>query len=78
MTDDQIQALLDDGKVEARHVDTLKKLDPGVYCVHRSWGFGKVTAFDNIFGKFQIDFKGRPGHSMDARYAAESLEILPA
>ena len=78
MTDEQIQALLDDGKVEARHVGALKKLDPGVYCVHRSWGFGKVTAFDNIFGKFQIDFKGRPGHSMDARYAAESLEILPA
>jgi transcription elongation GreA/GreB family factor len=77
MTDDQIQALLDDGKVEARHVDALKKLGPGTYCIHRSWGFGKVTAFDVIFGKFQIDFKGRPGHSMEARYAAESLEILP-
>ena len=77
MIDDQIQALLDDGKVEARHVDALKKLGPGVYCIHRSWGFGKITTFDNIFGKFQIDFKGRPGHSMEARYAAESLEILP-
>jgi transcription elongation GreA/GreB family factor len=78
MTDDQIQALLDDGKAEARHVEALKKLGPGAYCVHRSWGFGKVTSFDAIMGKFQIDFRGRPGHSMEARYAAESLEILPA
>ncbi|MBI5820413.1 MAG: GreA/GreB family elongation factor [Verrucomicrobia bacterium] len=78
MTDDQIQALLDDGKAEARHVGVLKKLDSGVYCIHRSWGFGKVASFDPIMGKFQIDFRGRPGHSMEARYAAESLEILPA
>lgn len=78
MTDDQIQALLDDGKAEARHVDTLKKLGPGTYCIHRSWGFGKVASFDPIMGKFQIDFRGRPGHSMEARYAAESLEVLPA
>ncbi|MFA6562190.1 MAG: GreA/GreB family elongation factor [Verrucomicrobiia bacterium] len=78
MTDDQIQALLDDGKAEARHLNALKKLGAGTYCIHRSWGFGKVTSFDNIMGKFQIDFKGRPGHSMEARYAAESLEILPA
>ena len=77
MTDDQIQALLDDGKIEARHVDALKKLGPGAYCVHRSWGFGKVASFDQIMGKFQIDFKGRAGHSMEARYAAESLEVLP-
>lgn len=78
MTDDQIQSLLDDGKAEARHVDALKKLNPGAYCIHRSWGFGKVTSFDHIMGKFQIDFKGRPGHAMEARYAADSLEILPA
>ncbi|MBI5686190.1 MAG: GreA/GreB family elongation factor [Verrucomicrobia bacterium] len=78
MTDDQIQALLDDGKAEARHVEALKKLGAGAYCIHRSWGFGKVTSFDPIMGKFQIDFRGRPGHSMEARYAAESLEILPA
>ncbi|MCX6908100.1 MAG: GreA/GreB family elongation factor [Verrucomicrobia bacterium] len=78
MTDDQIQALLDDSKAEARHVAALKKLGPGAYCIHRSWGFGKVASFDPIMGKFQIDFKGRPAHSMDARYAAESLEILPA
>jgi transcription elongation GreA/GreB family factor/imidazoleglycerol phosphate dehydratase HisB len=78
MTDDQIQALLDDGKAEARHVEALKKLGAGTYCIHRSWGFGKVASFDAIMAKFQIDFKGRPGHSMEARYAAESLEILPA
>jgi transcription elongation GreA/GreB family factor len=78
MTDDQIQALLDDGKAEARHVEALKTLGPGTYCVHRSWGFGKVASFDAIMAKFQIDFKSRPGHSMEARYAAESLEILPA
>ncbi|MBM3892603.1 MAG: hypothetical protein FJ388_26085, partial [Verrucomicrobia bacterium] len=78
MTDEEIQRLLDEGKTDARHVEALKKCGPGAFCVHRSWGFGRIASFDAILGKFLVDFKGKAGHPMEARYAAESLEILPA
>jgi transcription elongation GreA/GreB family factor len=76
MTDDEIKKLIEDGKAREPHRDTLRKLAAGVYCLHRSWGFGKIATYDQILGKFLVDFRGKPGHAMDVAYAAESLEPL--
>jgi transcription elongation GreA/GreB family factor len=58
-------------------VDTLVALVEGSYCQHRGWGFGKITEFDPVFARLRIDFPGKPGHSMDLAFAAESLKPIP-
>ena len=56
--------------------EKLRLLAPGTYCVHRSWGFGKIKEWDNVHESLLIDFKSKHGHSMQFAYAAESLTPL--
>jgi transcription elongation GreA/GreB family factor len=65
------------GKIEGRHVETLTKLAEGGCCTHRSWGFGKIKTVDTVFARFTIDFAGKPGHTMDLAFAAETLKPIP-
>jgi transcription elongation GreA/GreB family factor len=58
--------------------EKLKRLVPGTYCTHRSWGFGKIKDWDNASESVIIDFKTKAGHVMQYVYAAESLTPLPA
>jgi len=57
--------------------EKLKKLAPGTYCTHRSWGFGKIKDWDANSESVVIDFKSKAGHHMQFAYAAESLTPLP-
>ena len=66
------------GKINRQHVEPLVLLAKGGYCTHRSWGFGKITTVDTVFGRFTIDFPGKTGHSMDLAFAAESLKPIPS
>jgi transcription elongation GreA/GreB family factor len=58
--------------------EKLKHLLPGTYCLHRSWGFGKIKEWDNVHESLTIDFKSKQGHVMQFAYAAESLTPLAA
>jgi len=65
------------GKIEGRHVEPLIHLTTSGYCMHRSWGFGKIKTVDTVFARFTIDFPGKAGHTMDLGFAAESLKPIP-
>src|SRR5258705_9007708 len=65
------------GKIEGRHVDPLVQLTTSGYCMHRSWGFGKITTVDTVFARFTIDFQSKASHTMDLSFAAESLKPIP-
>jgi transcription elongation GreA/GreB family factor len=65
------------GKIEGRHVEPLTKLAEGGCCTHRSWGLGKIKTVDTVFARFTIDFAGKPGHTMDLAFAAETLKPIP-
>ena len=56
--------------------EKLKQLAPGTYCLHRSWGFGKIKEWDTAHESVIIDFKTKAGHVMQYAYAAESLTPL--
>jgi transcription elongation GreA/GreB family factor len=56
--------------------EKLKRLAPGTYCIHRSWGFGKIKDWDGPHESVIIDFKSKHGHVMQFAYAAESLTPL--
>lgn len=73
-----LKKLVESKRVTQEQADKLKDLRPGVYCLHKSWGFGKVQWVDLILGRVAIDFKSKPGHSMELGYAADSLQLLPS
>ena len=73
---EEFEKLAAAGKIEGRHVDMLTRLVDGGCCTHRSWGFGKIKAVDTVFARFTIDFSGKPGHTMDLAFAAETLKQI--
>jgi len=74
---EEFEKLAAAGKIEGRHVEPLTKLAEGGCCTHRSWGFGKIKTMDTVFARFTIDFPGKPGHTMDLAFAAETLKPIP-
>jgi len=66
------------GKITAAHAEALAKLTPGAFVTHRSWGFGKIAAWELITGQVTIDFGSKKGHPMQLQYAAETLTFIPA
>ena len=58
--------------------EELALMQPGTYCVHRSWGFGKIVDYDATEKRLILDFEeGKKGHSMDPAFCVGKLEILP-
>ena len=74
---EEFEKLAAAGKIEGRHIEPLTQLVEGGCCSHRSWGFGKIKTVDTVFARFTIDFPGKPGHTMDLSFAADSLKPIP-
>src|SRR6478735_1317045 len=74
---EEFEKLAAAGKIEGRHVEPLVQLTTSGYCMHRSWGFGRIKTVDTVFARFTIDFNNKPGHTMDLAFAAESLKPIP-
>jgi transcription elongation GreA/GreB family factor len=73
---EEFEKLAAAGKIEGRHVEPLTLLAESGCCMHRSWGFGRIKTVDTVFARFAIDFPGKPGHTMDLGFAAESLKPI--
>src|SRR5271156_953190 len=73
---EEFEKLVAAGKLDRQHVDALVQLTSSGYCMHRSWGFGKITTVDTVFARFSIDFPNKPRHTMDLAFAAESLKPI--
>jgi transcription elongation GreA/GreB family factor len=74
---EEFEKLAAAGKIEGRHVEPLVLLTTSGYCMHRSWGFGRIRTVDPVFARFTIDFPNKPGHNMDLSFAVESLKPIP-
>ena len=55
----------------------LEAMEPGAYVVHRSWGFGRITRYDDSAQRLIIDFKGKKGHPMDPAFCITTMDVLP-
>jgi transcription elongation GreA/GreB family factor len=74
---EEFEKLAAAGKIEGRHVEPLVRLTDSGFCIHRSWGFGRIKTVDTVFARFTIDFHDKPGHTMDLSFGAESLKPIP-
>src|SRR6266705_4432553 len=63
-------------KLERQHIESLVQLTNSGFCMHRSWGFGRIKTVDTVFARFTIDFNNKAGHTMDLSFAAESLKPI--
>jgi len=73
---EEFEKLVAAGKLSRQQVEPLTHLAEDGFCFHRSWGFGRITAADPVFGRLTIDFQDKPGHTMDMAFAAESLKPI--
>src|SRR5580700_3783551 len=73
---EEFEKLVAAGKLSRQHVAALVQLTESGYCYHRSWGFGKITTIDTVFGRFLIDFQNKAAHAMDLDFAAQSLKPI--
>jgi transcription elongation GreA/GreB family factor len=74
--DAELEKLVESGKLTPKAADQLEKLKPGTYCLHKSWGFGKVAEWNLLLNQIVIDFQGKKGHPMQLTYAADNLAVI--
>jgi transcription elongation factor GreA len=77
MNEEAIKALIEKNPKLKREKDNLLALEPGFYCIHRSWGFGLIQSYEEAENRLLIDFDDKPGHSMDPAFCLNTMEVLP-
>lgn len=76
--DAELEKLVEAAKLTARQADQLELLRPGTFCLHKSWGFGRVAEWNLLLNQVLIDFPGKKAHPMQLAYAADNLTPLSA
>src|SRR5256712_2974244 len=74
--DAELEKLVEAGKLSSKAAGQLEKLKPGTFCLHKSWGFGRVREWNLLFNQVVIDFASKKSHPMQTQYAAENLTPL--
>lgn len=76
MNSESIECLISKNpKLRAKR-QKLEQMRDGAYCMHGSWGFGRIVSYDDAAKKLVIDFEGKPGHKMDPAFCVDKLEVL--
>lgn len=73
----EIKKAVESGKITPQAGNALAALKPGTYCLHKSWGFGRIDSLNFLVNQITVDFKTKKGHTMQLQYAAESLQAIP-
>jgi transcription elongation GreA/GreB family factor len=74
--DAELEKLVEAGKLTARQADQLEQLRAGTFCLHKSWGFGRVAEWNLLLNQILIDFPAKKAHPMQLAYAADNLTPL--
>jgi transcription elongation GreA/GreB family factor len=73
----ELEKLVEAAKLTSKAAEKLDALKPGTFCLHKSWGFGRVAEWNLLLNQIVIDFTGKKGHPMQLQYAADNLEVIP-
>jgi transcription elongation GreA/GreB family factor len=74
--DAELEKLVESGKLTSKAAEKLDQLKPGTFCLHKSWGFGRVSEWTLFLNQIVINFAGKKGHPMQLQYAADNLTAL--
>src|SRR5438132_2909857 len=78
LMDAELEKLVEAGKLTSKAAEKLDALKPGTFCLHKSWGFGRVAEWNLLLNQIVIDFTGKKAHPMQLQYAADNLTVIPA
>lgn len=73
-----VAKLVEAGRIPKPVGERLSQLAPGNFCVHKSFGAGKVTDWDLPAKKVTIDFEKSTGQTMELQFAFQKTEWIPA
>ncbi|MEO8206597.1 MAG: hypothetical protein ABI615_10490, partial [Chthoniobacterales bacterium] len=74
---EELEKAVSSTNLTQKTAEALDRLQPKTYCLHKSWGFGRVAEWNLLTGQIFIDFKGKKGHPMQLQYAADNLRPVP-
>ncbi len=77
LMDPELEKLVEAGKLTSKAAEKLDALKPGTFCLHKSWGFGRIAEWNLLLNQILIDFAGKKAHPMQLQYAAENLTVIP-
>lgn len=72
-----IAKLVSSGKLHGVQAPRLSALAPGTYVFHKSWGVGRVSAWEFEDDRILTDFEDKKAHPMRLEFAAKSLDPIP-
>jgi transcription elongation GreA/GreB family factor len=75
--DAELEKIVESGKITSKAAEKLEQLKPGTYCLHKSWGFGRIAEWNLLLNQITIDFPGKKAHPMQLQYAADTLTVIP-
>jgi transcription elongation GreA/GreB family factor len=75
--DAELEKLVESDKLTSKAAEKLDALKPGAFCLHKSWGFGRIAEWNLLLNQILIDFPGKKGHAMQLQYAADNLAVIP-
>ena len=74
-----VAKLVEAGRINEAVGNRLTELAPDSFCLHKSWGAGRVTSWDLFGGKVTIDFeRSREPQTMGLKLALQKTEPLEA
>src|SRR6267143_6322205 len=77
LMDAELEKLVEASKLTSKAAEKLDALKPGTFCLHKSWGFGRVAEWNLLLNSIVIDFTGKKSHPMQLQYAADNLTVIP-
>ena len=73
-----VAKLVEAGRIPKPVGERLSQLAPGNFCIHKSFGAGKVSDWDLPAKKVTIDFEKSEGQTMELQFAFQKTEWIPA
>jgi transcription elongation GreA/GreB family factor len=73
-----VARLVEAGRIPKPVGERLTQLSPGSFCLHKSWGAGKVIDWDLPSKKVTIDFERSAAQTMELQFAIQKTEWIPA
>ncbi len=73
-----VAKLVEAGRIPKPVGERLSQLAPGNFCIHKSFGAGKVIDWDLPGKKVVIDFERSAGQTMELQFAFQKTEWIPA
>jgi transcription elongation GreA/GreB family factor len=73
-----VAKLVDANRIPKALGERLTQLSPGQFCLHKSFGVGKVREWDLAAKRVVIDFEKSANQVMDLQFALQKTEWIPA